>query len=1264
MVALASLELRVDATQPAQASKTLDSLTASGKRAEAQAGQLAGAQQRLTAETKTTASAFGQLSGAIGALGLVAVGRQALAAADGYTSMQSRLKLATGSTYELVKANERLFAVANGSRVGLEATVDLYTSLQRSTQALGISQERLIGVTETVNRALIVSGASAGAAQAALTQLGQGLASGTLRGDELNSVLEQTPRLAKAIADGMGITVGQLRSLGAEGKITGQAIIAALEGQAGVIAKEFDQMEMTIGQAYQKIQNSTLKYIGDANEAAGVTREIAEAMSFAADNIDVLARGAGVLAGVVGVALFGAVTRYSIATLASTASSIALGAAINGLSVRAAAGAIAMRGLSASMAFFGGPIGLAITAVAGGLAYLAVEASKARAESERLANEMGGTKKALDEYEAAVNDANGKTGEARKKALEHAEALGAEARAAITAASALREKRVALAEAEEAEKAVRSDRRTATIIGALAGAGSGFPTAALAGAIPEAEAERKVATAKSDVEVATKKQAEAQSRYDAILKMLSVPAIDAVTTATDKATASTDRAAEARKRAANEAQDWYRDQINAANDYAASIEREVAAFGKSPVQLKRMEVAAAAAAAPTAELALSIRAAGDQIIGLMEGAERLEWGSEGIKTFWEEVKKAPEATSLLDDFVTSLMEIEDAANAGANAADTLFRSFKNKDWAGVLSGLTGTIRTLQTAFGEDGSFGQQVGAIAGIANMAGNAIGGKAGNALSGASGGMMGGMALAQLGIVGGPFGVIAGGLIGGIAGILGGNKEKERRKNQEAQAKAEAEIARVTQIANQKRDLEIQLLNLQGKELEATKLRREAEVATMDAANRAIQEQIWALEDQAEAAAKAKVITDERADLDIRWMTAIGDAAGALALTRSRERDALSETNRALLDQIYIQEDLALGVANARDALSAAYDREASALRSTKERMDDYVRSFRDFAASLDPVDTNSIGGLDRARREFLAQQSSAATGDEAAMSGLLATAQAFRDASEASAGSLIEHQLNLATIRNGVKAAEAAAANQATMAEKQLAAMDAQVEAALGTKRAVESLAVALGNYQAAIAAQIAAVEQAKQVVNTPPVTSGPANDNTSPAARGPDWASYLAHYSDVAAGYVKEMSSAKGRANLAALGIDTAEQFGAWHWENYGKKENRTPYADGGAFTNSIVRRPTSFDASVMGEAGPEGVLPLANIGGKLGVFAGGRQDSAQLAQIYNELVSMSAALVSIARSTHELNRNFRRAMNEGLYVRGPEPDAPVSTKAAA
>src|SRR5690606_24739899 len=114
-------------------------------------------------------------------------------------------------------------------------------------------------------------------------------ASGALRGEELNSVLEQTPRLAEAIAAGMGIPFGQLRALAAEGRITADAIIRALIDQSDVLQGEFDRMPTTIGQALTKIENGWLRYIGQTNEAVGASENIADALGAVGDHLEEIA---------------------------------------------------------------------------------------------------------------------------------------------------------------------------------------------------------------------------------------------------------------------------------------------------------------------------------------------------------------------------------------------------------------------------------------------------------------------------------------------------------------------------------------------------------------------------------------------------------------------------------------------------------------------------------------------------------------------------------------------------------------------------------------------------------------------------------------------------------------------------------------------------------------------------------------------------------------------------------------------------------------
>lgn len=220
---------------------------------------------------------------------------------DGYSDMTSKLRIATDSVSELTRAEEALFGVAQRTYSGLSETVDLYTRLERSTRGLGISQDNLLQITESVNKAVQLSGASAQAANASIIQLGQGLASGALRGDELRSVLEQTPALAQAIAAGMGVAVGELKSLGTEGKLTTEVVLNALARSTAGIDKEFDNVILTIGKGWTTLTNSIQKGLGQLDRELGVSSGISKGLSWIGNHLDDITASAKVAA--VGIAL-------------------------------------------------------------------------------------------------------------------------------------------------------------------------------------------------------------------------------------------------------------------------------------------------------------------------------------------------------------------------------------------------------------------------------------------------------------------------------------------------------------------------------------------------------------------------------------------------------------------------------------------------------------------------------------------------------------------------------------------------------------------------------------------------------------------------------------------------------------------------------------------------------------------------------------------------------------------------------------------------
>ena len=225
----------------------------------------------------------------VGGLMGVAVGaqmaKQVVGMADAWRGYENRIKLFTNSARETAEVQQRLFNISQRTRTQMGSTVELYQRFSIANKELGLAQAELGGILETVNQALIISGGSAESANAAVIQLGQGLASGTLRGEELNSVLEQAPRLAMAIAAGMGVPIGKLRELGAEGKITALQIIEALQSQQETVSAEYGKMEITVSGAWTKLTDAVGLYISEFDKSVGLTERLSQAMSDVADKV-------------------------------------------------------------------------------------------------------------------------------------------------------------------------------------------------------------------------------------------------------------------------------------------------------------------------------------------------------------------------------------------------------------------------------------------------------------------------------------------------------------------------------------------------------------------------------------------------------------------------------------------------------------------------------------------------------------------------------------------------------------------------------------------------------------------------------------------------------------------------------------------------------------------------------------------------------------------------------------------------------------------
>lgn len=314
-----------------EVAKLAPAYTAAGNAAAA-----AGLKQTQSAQaTRASLSGVGDTLRSIQNIALTAVGgtfltsmaRDVGAVADQFNSLRARISLVTGDGPALEAAFEAVRQIALDTGSALETTADLFTRVYRAGREVGLSQQQALQLTETINKAIQVSGGSAQAADAAITQLIQGLQGGVLRGEEFNSVMEQAPRLAKALADGLGVTTGELRKMAQEGRLTSEVVLTALQGQAQAVADEFSKLPPTIGRALQNLNTNWTTYIGNVDQATGASQAAAAAINAVGENLDEIAglatRAGAVFAAAIAVQAAGALRAYIVeAAAARTATSL------------------------------------------------------------------------------------------------------------------------------------------------------------------------------------------------------------------------------------------------------------------------------------------------------------------------------------------------------------------------------------------------------------------------------------------------------------------------------------------------------------------------------------------------------------------------------------------------------------------------------------------------------------------------------------------------------------------------------------------------------------------------------------------------------------------------------------------------------------------------------------------------------------------------------------------------------------------------------
>lgn len=270
-----------------------------------------------TRAVNNTERSMSSLSGVAVALSAALSVKQVSEYADAWATVNNKLANSLRANEQLADVTERVFNITQQTRSSLDATASLYARLERATRQYGTSADDLAKLTTIINQGFVVSGATAQEAENAIIQLSQGLASGALRGEEFNSVNEQGNRLIVALADSMGVSIGEMRNMAAQGKLTTDVVVNGLLSQGAVIGKEFANTTTTISQALQVAGNNVTKFFGENSTVKTGAAFFNDAVVTASENIGVLSAALTAAAAIMGSRYVGALTMSAASQIQS-----------------------------------------------------------------------------------------------------------------------------------------------------------------------------------------------------------------------------------------------------------------------------------------------------------------------------------------------------------------------------------------------------------------------------------------------------------------------------------------------------------------------------------------------------------------------------------------------------------------------------------------------------------------------------------------------------------------------------------------------------------------------------------------------------------------------------------------------------------------------------------------------------------------------------------------------------------------------------------
>ncbi len=270
-------------------------LLAARREVDAALNGLNGSMGRLEASVNRTERSIGSMERTMSSLSGVAKGllaalsvQQVASYADAWTELNNKVANSVRTGEAQAEVMQRIFDVSQATQSSLNGTATLYARLERGTRTYNTSAEDLTRLTTIINQGFAVSGATAQEAENAIIQLSQGIASGVLRGEEFNSVSEQGSRLMVALADSMGVSIGQLRAMAAQGQLTTDVVVKGLLSQGDAIGKEFANTTVSIAKGLQVAGNNITKFFGENSTVKSFAAGFRDSVITISENLETL----------------------------------------------------------------------------------------------------------------------------------------------------------------------------------------------------------------------------------------------------------------------------------------------------------------------------------------------------------------------------------------------------------------------------------------------------------------------------------------------------------------------------------------------------------------------------------------------------------------------------------------------------------------------------------------------------------------------------------------------------------------------------------------------------------------------------------------------------------------------------------------------------------------------------------------------------------------------------------------------------------------